>query len=101
MAFSHNKTSSKTITHKYKNGVEWQLLDGNTIKWQANAINARGQLTSAMLGNGIIFTNTFDDLGYNTQNKHLLGGYNDVMTLDKIIKLHFLFTKIFEIVKSR
>ena len=80
-AVSHGKTSSKTITSVFKNGVEWQLLDGTIVKWQANAINARGQLTSATLGNGISITNTYDDFGFNTQNKHLSGTTN-VMTLN-------------------
>lgn len=84
-AFSHGKTSSKTITHTYKNGVEWQLLDGATVKWQANSVNARGQLTSSTLGNGISITNSYDNFGYNTQNKHLLGTTN-VMTLNNVFE---------------
>lgn len=82
-ALSHGKSSSKTITHTYKNGVEWQLLEGTAIKWQADAVNARGQLTSATLGNGITTTNAYDTFGYATQNKHLLGTTN-VMTLNNI-----------------
>ncbi len=84
-AVSHSKTSSKTITHTYKNGVEWQLLDGTSVKWQANTVNHRGQLTSATLGNGIGITNLYDAYGYNTQNKHLLGTTN-VMTLNNVFE---------------
>ena len=82
-AVSHGKTSSKTITHTYKNAVEWQLLDGTAVKWQADTVNARGQLTKATLGNGIAITNTYDTYGYATQNKHLLGTTN-VMTLNNV-----------------
>ena len=82
-ALSHGKTSSKTITHTYKNGVEWQLLDGTVVKWQADAVNTRGLLTNATLGNGITITNTYDTYGYVTQNKHLLGTTN-VMTLKNV-----------------
>jgi RHS repeat-associated protein len=82
-ASSHGKTSSKTITNTYKNGKQWQLLDGSVIKWQANAVNARGLLTNATLGNGIGITNAYDAYGYATQNKHLLGNTN-VMTLNNV-----------------
>lgn len=80
-AVAHGKTSTKVITHVYKNGAEWQILDGTTVKWQANTVNARGQITSATLGNGIAITNSYDDFGYVTQNKHDLGTTN-VMTLN-------------------
>ncbi|PDS22572.1 RHS repeat-associated core domain-containing protein [Flavobacterium branchiophilum] len=82
-AFSHGRTSSKTITHTYKNGTEWQLLDGTNVKWQANSVNARGQLTSQVLGNGISISNTFDNFGYNIENKHVLGA-NNIMTLNNV-----------------
>ncbi|MCL9804605.1 hypothetical protein NAT51_03670 [Flavobacterium amniphilum] len=84
-ASSHGKASSKTITHTYKNGKEWQLLDNGVIKWQANAENSRGQLTSAILGNGIVIANTYDAFGYVTQNKHQLGNV-DVMTLNNVFE---------------
>ncbi|WP_395047883.1 RHS repeat-associated core domain-containing protein [Flavobacterium sp.] len=84
IALAHSKTSPKTITHAYKNGVESQLLDG-TMKSQVNTTNARGQVLSAALGNGIAITNTYDTYGYITQNKHLLGTTN-VMTLDNVFE---------------
>lgn len=82
-ALSHGKSSSKTITHTYKNGLEWQLLEGTAVKWQADAVNQRGQLTNVILGNGIAITNSYDTFGYATQNKHLLGTTN-VMTLNNV-----------------
>lgn len=77
-ALSYGKTSTKTITHVYKNGTEWQLKDGATIIWQANTVNSRGQLTHAQLGNGITNTNTYDTYGYLTQQKQNLGVTNIV-----------------------
>ncbi len=84
-ASAHSKSSSKTITHVYKNGAEWQMQDGTVMKWQANTVNARGQLTGASLGNGIEITNTYDAYGYVSQNKHLLSSTN-VMTLDNVFE---------------
>jgi RHS repeat-associated protein len=84
-AIAHGKITDKTITHTYKNGAAWQLLDGTTVKWQTNTVNERGQLTGATLGNGIGITNTYDAFGYTTQNKHDLGTVN-IMTLDNVFQ---------------
>lgn len=84
-AVAHGKTSAKTITHTYKNGFEWQLMDGTSMKYQTNTTNARGQLTSATLGNGIAITNTYDTYGFSSQNKHMLNTTN-VMTLDNVFE---------------
>jgi len=82
------KTSSRTIKRAYKNGYTWQIVDNTTqqILWQTNNINARGQLTSAVLGNGIAITNTYDTYGYATQFKHDRTGTNpsNVMTLNTV-----------------
>ncbi|MEY4834768.1 MAG: hypothetical protein RI980_883 [Bacteroidota bacterium] len=77
-ALSYGKTSTKTITHVYKNGTEWQLKDGATIIWQANTVNSRGQLTNSQLGNGITNAITYDVYGYLTQQKQNLGVTNIV-----------------------
>lgn len=84
-ASAFSKSSTKTMKHTYKNGVLWQLLDGATVKWQANTANARGQLTSLTLGNGININNTYDNLGYLTQNKHDINATN-VMTLNTVFE---------------
>jgi RHS repeat-associated protein len=84
-AVAHGKSTSKTIKTAYKNGMPWQLLDGTSVLWQANTVNARGQITGAALGNGIAITNTYDAYGYTTQNKHLKGTLN-VMTLDNVFE---------------
>jgi RHS repeat-associated protein len=78
---AHAKTSTKTITHVYKNNYKWQMKDGVTVLWQANSTDARGNLTSATLGNGIAINNTIDQYGYISKSKHDLGATN-VMTLD-------------------
>ena len=84
-ATSHGKSSTKTITHVYKNGAEWRLIDGSTVLWQANSVNARGQLLTGTLGNGIKINNSYDVYGYNTQAKHDLGTTN-VMTLNNVFE---------------
>ncbi|PKQ45187.1 RHS repeat-associated core domain-containing protein [Confluentibacter flavum] len=72
IASAVGKTSSKTILHTYKNGSHWQLKDNTTqqVLWQTNTINARGQLLTANLGNGIAITNSYDTYGFLTSFKH-------------------------------
>lgn len=52
--------------------------------WQTNTINARGQLLTAQLGNGIAITNTYDQYGFASQFKHDKTGANpaNIMTLN-------------------
>ncbi|WP_445734283.1 RHS repeat domain-containing protein [Mariniflexile sp.] len=66
IASAVGKTSSKTIKHTYKNGYAWQMIDTGTqqVLWQANTINARGQLTSANYGNGLALNQNYDQFGY-------------------------------------
>lgn len=72
MATAVGKTSSKTIKNTYQNGFPWQILDDatQTVLWQSNTLNERGQLLTATLGNGISITNAYDQYGYVTQIKH-------------------------------
>lgn len=86
-AFAHSKTSEKVIVHEYKNGMNYRMLDATatgTILWQTDTENARGQLTNAILGNGIAVTNSYDAFGFPTQIKHDLVGTTpvNVMTLN-------------------
>ena len=78
-ASSYGKTSTKVITHLYKNGFKWQLKDGSLVIWQANNANSRGQLTSAQYGNGISITNSYDNFGYLSEQKHSLGTANTMI----------------------
>jgi len=38
--------------------------------WQTNSLNARGQLTNGLFGNGVSVTNTYDNYGFPKQIKH-------------------------------
>jgi len=80
-----SKTSNKWIRNTYKNGYHWQILDDatNAVLWQTNTVNARGQLTTATMGNGISITNSYDQYGFPSQYKHSIGGTapSDVMVL--------------------
>lgn len=78
------KQSAKWVKNTYKNGYHWQILDDatNQMLWQSNTVNARGQLLTANLGNGIAITNTFDSFGFPTQHKHDKTGVGNVMTLN-------------------
>lgn len=85
IATAHSKTSSKTITHAYNNGISTQLLDGTNILWKANSVNSRGQLTYEEFGNGIVITNSYDSFGFLTQKKHDKTTTN-VMTLNTVFE---------------
>ncbi|WP_310379041.1 RHS repeat-associated core domain-containing protein [Flavobacterium sp.] len=74
---SLNGKSSKTIIqNEYKNGFAYKIKDVQNPKtlWETNEVNARGQLTKATLGNGIVIDNTYDSsgFGYLTNTKHTL-----------------------------
>ncbi len=78
-----NKKSTKSITHTYKNGFEWQLIDNATGLpiWETKTTNPNGQILTASLGNGINITNAYDIYGFPTQNKHDKSSTN-IMTLN-------------------
>ena len=91
-AAAFGKTSTKAIKHSYSsnNGAENQLKDNETLSnlWLAQSVDARGNILTASLGNGIAINNRFDEFGYASQFQHQLGNTN-VMTLntsfDKIL----------------
>ena len=82
---ANGKTSSKTIKNTYKNGYAWQILDNvsQQVLWQTNTVNARGQLLTADLGNGIAITNDYDIYGFAAKFKHDKTGASppNIMTL--------------------
>jgi RHS repeat-associated protein len=88
VALTNGKTSVKTIKNTYKNGSPWQILDdaNSQVLWQTNTTNARGQLITATMGNGIALTNTYDSFGFATQFKHDRVGSNpsNIMTLNTV-----------------
>ncbi len=84
-ATAFGKTSAKTIKHSYSsnNGAEYQIKDNasSASLWQANTVDARGNILTAALGNGINITNQFDEYGYAFRFQHKLGTA-EVMTLE-------------------
>lgn len=84
-ASAFGKTSSKTIKHGYSsnNGAENQIMDNSALTnlWQAHTEDARGNILTASLGNGINISNTFDQFGYAAKFQHKLGT-TDVMKLE-------------------
>ncbi|NCA86720.1 MAG: hypothetical protein EOM83_14310, partial [Clostridia bacterium] len=45
-------------------GYLYQVVEGSKVLWQANQMNARGQLTNYELGNGLVTIKQFDQYGY-------------------------------------
>ncbi|TEB45446.1 hypothetical protein D0809_00065 [Flavobacterium circumlabens] len=83
-ATAGGKSSSKTIKNTYKNGAHWQILDNDTnaVLWQTNAVNARGQLTSAQNGPTTV-TNTYGSSGLVSQLKYdRTAGSVNILTLN-------------------
>lgn len=53
------------LQYDYQNGALWKVKDYNapsTVFWQANAANARGQVTEQVLGNGLKTVRSFDQV---------------------------------------
>ncbi|MCV9928321.1 FG-GAP-like repeat-containing protein [Flavobacterium sp. LS1R49] len=74
----NGKSSTTSIQKEYKNGFAYkinEIKNGQITKtlWETTEINARGQLTKAALGNGIVINNAYDSYGYVTNMKHTLG----------------------------
>ncbi|REG97997.1 RHS repeat-associated core domain-containing protein [Flavobacterium aquicola] len=77
-ATAYGKTSAKTVKNVYQNGFLWKILDNTNqqVLWQTSTVNERGQLLTALLGNGITITNDYDIYGYLNYTKHDLGSVN-------------------------
>jgi len=84
-ATAFGKTNTKTVKYSYSNGLKNQVKDNITLAnlWQANTADARSNILTATLGNGINITNTFDQYGYASQFQHKLGTA-DIMTLNTV-----------------
>lgn len=76
MDFLINVTN-ETVYQEYTNS-------GGNVLWQANDTDARGQLTQAVLGNGVSIENTYDYFGLPSKIKHdkTAGTPINIMTLD-------------------
>lgn len=78
------KISAVTTKREYKNGNLYRLLDNDTkqVLWQADALNAKGQLLESALGNGVKVTNNYDTNGYLSKTQYDNAGGGSVLTLD-------------------
>ncbi|TCN53076.1 hypothetical protein D0809_20975 [Flavobacterium circumlabens] len=64
------KSSSVTTKNAYKFGSLYQILDSNNrVIWQANTVNAKGQLLESITGNGVKTTNAYNTDGYLTSKQ--------------------------------
>jgi RHS repeat-associated protein len=62
---ANNKTSTKEVQYNYQNGGVKNIIDVNTSEtiWNVTGVNARGQLTSTLVGNDILQSNVYDNYG--------------------------------------
>lgn len=69
-----SRISTIKTQNEYKNGFAYKIKDYPYTKtlWETSEVNARGQLTKATLGNGIVINNTYNSNGYVTNMKHTL-----------------------------
>jgi len=67
----NNKTSSKKIKNEYQNGILKTIkdFDTNANIWRLTGVNARGQLTSAAMGNNMADNRTYNTHGYLTNKE--------------------------------
>ncbi|WP_460220181.1 RHS repeat-associated core domain-containing protein [Psychroserpens sp. MEBiC05023] len=67
---SNSKTSNKKIKNIYQNGGVKAIQDftSNAVLWELTGVNARGQMTSASMGNNMLENKTYDNYGYLTNN---------------------------------
>lgn len=80
-----NGKVSETVTqNEYKNGFLYKIYEIKNDQifktlWETSEVNARGQLTKAFLGNGILIDNKYHDKGYVTDIKHTFGTTNTMV----------------------
>ncbi len=75
---SDNKTSDITIKNTYKNGELHKILNNSnqSVLWQLNVRNQRGQVTNAVFGNGINEITTYDSYGLPTRIRSVKNNSN-------------------------
>lgn len=75
------KTSTKTIKNSYQNGSLKAIKDFTTNNniWEATSINARGQVTSASIGNNMVDSKTYNPFGYLTNSSLVEGATSQVL----------------------
>ncbi len=62
ISFGSDSAGILQLKHGYQNGILQQVRDNisGTVFWQANAVNALGEITNEQLGNGVTTTRSFD-----------------------------------------
>lgn len=80
------KISTVTTKREYKNGGLYKIIADDTTKkilWQTNELNAKGQITESVLGNGIKTTSEYDTNGYLSKIKYdKANNQGNILTLD-------------------
>lgn len=81
-----SKTSTVTTKREYKNGGLYKIIVDDTTKkilWQTNELNANGQITESVLGNGVKTTSEYDTNGYLSKIKYdKANNQGNILTLD-------------------
>tara|TARA_R110000868_G_scaffold96080_2_gene264276 strand:- start:2700 stop:9167 length:6468 start_codon:yes stop_codon:yes gene_type:complete len=87
---ANNKVSTKTIKNNYQYGGLKSITDNSTLEvlWNVTGLNARGQVTTSIMGNNLRETNIYDTYGYLTQSK---SEKNITATAVELMKLTFTF----------
>ncbi len=84
-AANSTQTSSKWTCNVYKNGYLHQLKEGlngtGVVLYQTNSVNAKGQVLTSQIGNGVAIANEYDIYGFPTKMQHDKGVTN-IMTLN-------------------
>ncbi|TAF45035.1 MAG: hypothetical protein EAZ64_05515, partial [Sphingobacteriales bacterium] len=96
---ANNKTATKTVKNNYQNGQLLNITDNGTgIKiWEVTAVNARGQVTQATLGNAITQTNLYDQYGLPQEIKTNRIGVSPA----QLLKLNYNFNALTGNLNSR
>ncbi|MBU2926707.1 RHS repeat-associated core domain-containing protein [Winogradskyella psychrotolerans] len=70
LLMANGKSSDKKIRNEYSNGYLQAILDFSSQRpiWEVDALNARSQITSAKMGNGMQVQNRYNSFGYLTDS---------------------------------
>lgn len=91
------KSSSVFTKNEYKNGELHKVLDiNNKVLWQANILNAKGQILESETGNGIKTVNTYNNDGYLSEIK-----FDKINSGGNVLTLNTLFDKNTDNLTSR
>jgi len=96
--FYNGKSSSKKIINSYQNSVLNSINDSgsNTLIWRLNDVNARGQITSASMGQSLEERRDYDEFGF-IEEKRIVRGSSPFL----IMKLNTDFNVETGVLNSR